>query len=89
MITFRIIGKDNNNKILFRDLDPEIKSFNKEDLIEQLNNLNYKYEIRTEEGIKVNIIKNKYLRTDNDFTKEEDLLPSITQVFLKKSKFEK
>lgn len=49
----------------------------KEDLIKEVRNLEKNgndVEIKTSEETKVHIVKDKYLRTDGDQTKENDLL---------------
>jgi hypothetical protein len=49
----------------------------KEDFIKEVRDLEKKgneVEIKTSEGTKVHIVKDKYLRTDGDQSKENDLL---------------
>lgn len=49
----------------------------KEDFIKEVRDLEKngnEVEIKTSEGTKVHIVKDKYLRTDGDQTKENDLL---------------
>lgn len=52
-------------------------SKNKEDFIKEVKDLENKgneVEIKTTEGTKVHIVKDKYLRTDGDQSKSNDLL---------------